>query len=39
LRFFGGMQVREIAEVLKVSERSVANDWAYAKAWLYNELH
>jgi len=38
LRFFGGLQMREIAEVLKVSERTVAADWSYAKAWLHNEL-
>jgi len=38
LRFFGGMQMREISEVLKVSERTVAADWSYAKAWLHNEL-
>ena len=38
-RFFGGMQVREVAEVLRVSERTVAQDWAYAKAWLHNELN
>lgn len=37
-RFFGGMQVREVAEVLNVSERTVAQDWAYAKSWLHKEL-
>jgi RNA polymerase sigma factor (TIGR02999 family) len=38
LRYFGGMQVREVAEVLKVSERTVAQDWAYAKAWLHDNM-
>jgi len=38
LRFFGGMHVREVAEVLNVSERTVADDWTYAKAWLHKEL-
>lgn len=38
LRFFGGMTVREVAEVLNVSERTVAQDWSYAKAWLQAEL-
>ncbi len=38
MRFFGGMKVKEVAEVLQISERTVADDWAYAKAWLHREL-
>ena len=38
LRYFGGLRVKEVAEVLGVSERTVADDWAYAKAWLHREL-
>ena len=38
LRFFGGMEAREIAEVLKVSEKTVARDWSFAKVWLCREL-
>jgi RNA polymerase sigma factor (TIGR02999 family) len=38
LRFFGGMRVREVAEVLQVSDRTVSQDWAYAKAWLRADL-
>lgn len=38
LRFFGGLLVEEIAEVLQVSERTVKLDWQKAKAWLYREL-
>ncbi len=38
LRFFGGMKVKEVAEVLGTSVRTVADDWAYAKAWLHREL-
>lgn len=34
LRFFGGLEMREIASHLGVSERTVGNDWATAKAWL-----
>ncbi len=38
LRFFGGLSVKETAEVLKVSERTVANDWKLARAWLMREM-
>jgi RNA polymerase sigma-70 factor, ECF subfamily len=38
LRFFGGMSVKETAEVLKVSPETVMRDWKLAKAWLLSEL-
>ncbi|MFZ5896989.1 MAG: ECF-type sigma factor [Myxococcota bacterium] len=38
LRFFGGLSVEETAEVLGVSVRTVHNDWAFARAWLYRNL-
>jgi len=38
LRFFGGLSVRETAEVLKVSAETVQRDWKFAKAWLLSEL-
>ena len=38
LRFFAGMENREIAEVLGVSERTVERAWRFAKAWLLAEL-
>src|SRR5712692_724161 len=38
LKFFGGLTVEEIAEVLKVSPVTVMRDWNTAKAWLYREL-
>jgi RNA polymerase sigma factor (TIGR02999 family) len=34
MRFFGGLTVAEIAEVLEVSKRTVEGDWQHAKAWL-----
>jgi RNA polymerase sigma factor (TIGR02999 family) len=37
-RFFGGMTVPEIAAALELSERTVADDWAFARAWLAREL-
>jgi RNA polymerase sigma factor (TIGR02999 family) len=37
-RYFGGLGVEETAEVLGVSARTVKSDWAFAKAWLFEEL-
>jgi RNA polymerase sigma-70 factor, ECF subfamily len=39
LRYFGGLNQDEIAEVLKVSTVTVRRDWVFARAWLYKELH
>ena len=38
MRFFGGLNVEETADVLKVSTATVMRDWSTAKAWLYREL-
>lgn len=38
LRFFGGLSVRETAEVMKVSSDTVKRDWNLAKVWLFREL-
>lgn len=38
-RFFAGMEEREIAELLGVSERTVRRDWVKARAWLYRSLY
>ena len=38
LRFFGGLNVEETAEVLGISERTVKRDWSVAKAWIRREL-
>jgi DNA-directed RNA polymerase specialized sigma24 family protein len=32
------MSMEEIAEALGVSPRTVHNDWAFARAWLYRSL-
>ncbi len=34
LRFFSGLTVEQVAEVLGVSQRTVDNDWRHAQAWL-----
>ncbi|HKX29958.1 MAG TPA: sigma-70 family RNA polymerase sigma factor [Blastocatellia bacterium] len=38
LRFFGGLSVKETAEVLQVSPETVMRDWKLAKVWLHREL-
>jgi RNA polymerase sigma factor (TIGR02999 family) len=38
LRYFGGLKEEEVAEVLRVSPRTVRHDWSLARAWLYREL-
>ena len=38
LKFFGGLNVEEIAEVLGVSGITVMREWKKAKAWLYLQL-
>lgn len=38
LRFFGGLNLEETAEALKVSVGTVRRDWSLAEAWLYREL-
>lgn len=38
LRFFAGLEVAEVAEVLGVSKRTVEGHWTHARAWLKREL-
>ncbi|MEZ0336571.1 MAG: sigma-70 family RNA polymerase sigma factor [Gemmatimonadales bacterium] len=38
LRYFGGLEVGEVAELLRVSVRTVELDWTMARAWLFREL-
>lgn len=38
LRFFAGLTLKQIAEVLNVSPRKVDNLWVYSRAWLYDWL-
>ena len=38
LRFFAGLTVIEAGKVLGISERSVKRHWAFARAWLFDEL-
>lgn len=38
MRFFGGMSVEDVAEVLAISPETVKRDWRLARAWLKREL-
>jgi RNA polymerase sigma factor (TIGR02999 family) len=38
LRFFGGLSLKETADVLKVSEETIRKDWNITKSWLKREL-
>jgi RNA polymerase sigma factor (TIGR02999 family) len=39
LRYFGGLTMEEIAEVLKVHVNTVTRDWRAARAWLFGTLN
>jgi RNA polymerase sigma-70 factor, ECF subfamily len=38
LRFFSGLEIEEIAQVLEISDRTVKRDWEFARAWLLHRL-
>jgi RNA polymerase sigma factor (TIGR02999 family) len=38
LRFFAGLSLQEIAEVLEVGPATVQRDWTAARAWLHREM-
>lgn len=39
LPYFGGLEVEEVAAVLKVHPNTVVRDWRLAKAWLKREIY
>jgi RNA polymerase sigma-70 factor (ECF subfamily) len=38
LRFFGGLTIEEIAEVLQISSTTISRDWLKAKMWLHSQI-
>jgi RNA polymerase sigma factor (TIGR02999 family) len=38
LRFFGGLTMDEIAEVIGVSRATIEREWSFARAWLYDAI-
>ena len=39
LRYFAGLTIPQAAEVLGISSTTADRHWAYARAWLYEQLH
>jgi RNA polymerase sigma factor (TIGR02999 family) len=39
LRYFAGLTIEQAAAALGISIRTANRYWAYAKAWLYQQLH
>jgi RNA polymerase sigma factor (TIGR02999 family) len=38
LRYFAGLNLEQAANILRVSRRTADRYWAYARAWLYQEI-
>ena len=38
LRFFAGLSVKETAEAMEISERTVVREWSVARAWLHKQM-
>jgi len=38
MRFYAGLTVEEVAQVLGLTQRTVLNDWRMARAWLRARL-
>jgi DNA-directed RNA polymerase specialized sigma24 family protein len=38
LRFFGGLTLEEAGRTLGFTERTAKRYWAFARAWLYEEI-
>jgi len=38
MKFFGGLTNHEVANALGVTERTIERQWAYAKAWLFQNI-
>jgi RNA polymerase sigma factor (TIGR02999 family) len=39
LRFFAGLTLDQVAETLEISPATADRHWAYARAFLYHEIH
>jgi RNA polymerase sigma factor (TIGR02999 family) len=38
LRFFGGLTIKEVAEITELSTATVEREWRTAKAWLHHQI-
>ena len=39
LRFFAGLSLEDAAQAMGISRATAQRKWAYARAWLYGQLH
>jgi RNA polymerase sigma-70 factor, ECF subfamily len=38
LKFFGGLTIAEIAELMELSTATIEREWSFSRAWLYDAL-
>ena len=38
LKFFGGLTIAEIAELMDLSPATIEREWSFSRAWLYDAL-
>ena len=38
LKFFGGLTIAELAEVMELSEATIEREWSFSRAWLFDAL-
>jgi RNA polymerase sigma factor (TIGR02999 family) len=38
LKFFGGLTIAEIAELMELSPATIEREWSFSRAWLYKAL-
>jgi len=38
LKFFGGLTIAEIAELMQLSPATIEREWSFSRAWLYDVL-
>ena len=38
LKFFGGLTIAEVAEVMELSPATIEREWSFSRAWLYGAL-
>lgn len=39
LKFFGGLTIEEIAEVMQISHATIEREWSFSRAWLFNAMN
>ena len=38
LRYFAGLTIQQVAQIMNLSPTTIKEDWAFARAWLYTEM-